>query len=174
MVRAATALLSLLLAAGCGSGAPDRASERTETVEETRVETVEETRELRVERISSAAPGQGPERPRVILAPSAEALSHEIGAEVPDSGEGTYLAVYWGQKPTGGYSLAVRFARLEREHVTVGLALREPLPDAIVTQALTYPYAVAVVKDLDPEGKRFSFVTGDGEKLGWPVRRASD
>ncbi len=176
MIRVATIALFVLIAVGCaagdGSGAPDRTSGRTGASEETRAETSEEARELRVGRISSAAPGQGPERPRVVVAPSAEALSREIGAEVPDSGEGTYLAAYWGQKPTGGYSLAVRSARLEGENVTVGLALKEPPPDAIVTQALTYPYAVAVVRGLDPQGKRFSFVAGDGEELDWPVRRA--
>ena len=160
MIRAATILLFLLVAAGCstgnGSGASDRPSE---------------PRELPLKQISSGEPGQGPERPQVVLAPSAEALSAEIGGNVPRSGEGMYLAVYWGRKPTGGYSLAVKSARLEGKAVTVTLALREPPPDAMVTQALTYPYAVAVLGDPDPEGKRFSFVDGEGEKLDWEVRR---
>jgi hypothetical protein len=30
---------------------------------------------------------------------------------------------------------------------------------------------VAVVRDLAPEGKRFSFVDQDGRELGWSVRR---
>ena len=166
MIRAATILLSLLVTAGCstgdGSGASDRPSEP---------ESVEEPRELPLEQVSSGEPGQGPERPRVILAPSADALSGEIGGNVPDSGAGTYLAAYWGRKPTGGYSLAVKSARLQKNEVTVTLALKEPSPDAMVTQALTYPYAVAVLGDLDPEGKRFSFVDGEGEKLDWEVRR---
>jgi hypothetical protein len=171
MMRAVTILLSLLLAAGCSTGdgsgsAGDQPSEKTEASAE--------PRQLPVEQVSSDAPGQGPERQRVILASSADALSREIGAEVPDSGEGTYLATYWGQKPTGGYSLAVRSARLEGDVVTVRLALEEPPPDAMVTQALTYPYAVAVVRDLDPDDKRFAFVDGDGRELDWPVRRAGD
>jgi len=106
----------------------------------------------------------------VILARSAGALSETTGVEVPDSGNETYLAAYWGEKPTGGYSLAVKSARIEGERVTVRLALKEPPPDAIVTQALTYPYAVAVVQDLDLQGKDFSFVDQDGKELGWPVR----
>lgn len=175
MVHVATALLFLMIAVGCSAGDSSGASDRTsESPEETREETTAQTRELRVEGISSDAPGQGPERPRVILAPSADALSREIRGRVPDSGEGTYLAAYWGQKPTGGYSLAVRSARLQGERVTVELALEEPSPDAMVTQALTYPYAVAVVRDLNPEGKQFSFVTGEGWELDWPVRRADD
>ena len=169
-------MIAVGCSAGDSSGASDRTSESSEQTpessDEAREETTAQTRELRVEGISSDAPGQGPERPRVILAPSADALSREIVGRVPDSGEGTYLAAYWGQKPTGGYSLAVRSARLQGGRVTVELALEEPSPDAMVTQALTYPYAVAVVRDLDPEGRRFSLVTGEGRELDWPVRRA--
>jgi hypothetical protein len=164
MIRAATILLFVLVAAGCaggeGSGTPDRPSGP------------EKPRELPVERVSSGAPGQGPVRPRVIIASSAEVLSREIGGNVPDSGEGTYMAVYWGRKPTGGYSLAVESARLEGNTVTVTLATKEPSPDAMVTQALTYPYAVATLEDLDPEGKRFDFADEEGRKLDWEVRLA--
>jgi hypothetical protein len=153
MLRAGLVMLLLLLA-GCSTG-----------------DGSEEPRDLRVERISSDAPGQGPRHPQAVVAPSAAALSGEIGANVPDSGSGTYLAVYWGEKPTGGYSMSVRSARLEGSRVTVRLALREPPRDAILTQALTYPYAVAVIRELDPGGKHFSFVDENGRALGWPVRR---
>ena len=54
--------------------------------------------------------------------------------ERPDSGSGTYLAAYWGEKPTGGYSMSVRSARLEGSRVIVRLALKEPPRDAILTQ----------------------------------------
>ena len=158
MVRAGTIAL-LLLAAGCSVG--NGAEPSTDA-----------PRDLRVARISSGAPGQGPERPRVILAPSAGALSRAVGANVPDSGEGTYLAAYWGEKPTGGYSLAVESARLEGDRVTVQLPLKEPPPDALVTQALTYPYAVGVLRDLDPRGKQFYFADQRGRELGWSVRPA--
>ena len=129
-----------------------------------------EPRELRVERIFSNAPGEGPCRPGVILASSASALSEELDAEIPDSGEGTYLISYWGEKPTGGYSLAVESARLRGNRATVGLALEGPPPDAIVTQSLTYPYVVAVVHDVDPK-RDFIIVDQQGRELGWPVRR---
>jgi hypothetical protein len=147
-------MMLLLLAAGCSAGSSS-----------------EEPRDLRVERISSDAPGQGPQQPRVVVAPSAAALSGAVGANVPDSGSGTYLAAYWGEKPNGGYSMSVRSARLKGDRVTVRLALKEPPRDAILTQALTYPYAVAVIRGLSPEGKDFSFVDENGRELGWPVRR---
>ena len=153
MVRAGLMML-LLLAAGCSAGNGS-----------------EEPRDLRVERISSDAPGQGPHQPRAVVASSAAALSGATGANVPDSGSGTYLAAYWGEKPTGGYSMSVRSARLEGNRVTVRLALKEPPRDAILTQALTYPYAVAVIRGLSPGDRDFSLVDENGRELGWPVRR---
>ena len=160
MIRTGTVVLLLLLGCGCSAGNGSEPS-------------AEATRDLRVERISSGAPGQGPDQPRVVIASSATALSGATGADVPDSGEGTYLAAYWGERPTGGYSLAVGSARLEGERVTVRLLLEEPPRGAIVTQALTYPYAVAVVRDLDPGGMNFSFTDQNGRELGWPVRLAN-
>jgi hypothetical protein len=162
-------LVLLLLAAGCSAG-NDASKPSPEPSEKT--ETSDEPRGLRVESIFSNAPGQGPRRPSVVLAPSTSALSRVLGASVPpDSGGQTYLISYWGEKPTGGYSLTVESARLRGNRVTVRLTLEEPPPDAILTQALTYPYVVAVVRDVDPRGKDFTFVDQDRRELGWPVRR---
>ena len=154
----------LLLAAGCaaGNGSADNPSA-------TRGASAA-PHDLRVERISSGAPGQGPEHPRVIVAPSAAALSGAIGASIPDSGSGAYLAAYWGEKPTGGYSLAVQSARLEGDRVTIRIHLDKPPPDAVVTQALTHPYAVALLRGLDPRGKGFALLDREGRQLDWPVR----
>lgn len=162
MARASLVLLSLLLAACSAAGNKDSPKEKTT-----------EPRKLDVVRIFSGAPGQGPQDPRVIVAPSATTLSKELGAEIPDSGEGVYLISYWGEKPTGGYSLAIESARLEGDQVTVRLKLKEPPPDAMVTQSLTYPYAAAVVRDMSLQGKTFSFEDQNGRKLDWPVRRVS-
>jgi hypothetical protein len=109
-----------------------------------------------------------------VLAPSAEALSRDLGARIRGSGEGTYLVVYAGQKPTGGYSVGVAGARVEGDRVTVRVSLEDPPPDAIVTQSLTYPYEISVLRGLSAEGKSFSFVDGEGRELGWPVRRAGE
>lgn len=162
MARASLVLLSLLLAACSATGNKDSPEEKPA-----------KPRDLRIERISSGAPGQGPEVPQVILAPSASALSKELGTEIPDSGEGIYLISYWGEKTTGGYSLAIESARLEGDLVTVRLKPEEPPPDAMVTQALTYPYAAGVLREASLRGKEFSFVDQDGRKLDWPVRRVS-
>lgn len=124
-----------------------------------------------VEQLPSGDCGLG--QRRVVVASSAAALSGATGVRVSDSGSGTYLAAFWGEKPTGGYSVAVESARLSGGRVTVRLALREPPPDAMVTQALTYPYAVALLRDVHPEGMEFTFTGSGGQELGWPISRAS-
>ena len=166
MVRTGTIVLMLVLAVGCAAG------DGSEPSGDDSNGTKEAPETLRVVQITSEAPGQGSRGPRVILSPSAAGLERETGASVPsDTGRGAYLAAYWGEKPTGGYSLGARSARLEGERVTVRLALEEPPPDAIVTQALTYPYLVAVVRGVDPTGKDFHFVDQRGRRLDWPLRR---
>jgi hypothetical protein len=163
MVRVGPILLLILLSACSTAGNPgtsDGGSPETQ-----------EPRDLRVERVASGAPGEGPSDPRVVLAPSAEVLSRELGTRIRGLGEGTYLVVYGGQRPTGGYSVGVEGARVEGDRVTVRVSLEDPPPDAIVTQSLTYPYEISVLRGLSAGGKRFPFVDGEGRELGWPVRR---
>lgn len=163
MVRVGPILLLILLSACSTAGNPGPSDGGSPEAPE--------PRDLRVERVAAGAPGEGPPGPRVVLATSAEALSNELGAEIRGSGEGTYLVAYWGERPTGGYSIGVAGARVGGDQVTVRLSLEDPPPDAMVTQSLTYPYEISLLRGLAPEGKSFSFVDGDGEKLDWPVRR---
>jgi hypothetical protein len=166
MVRVGPILLLILLSACSTTGSPATSDEGSPETQR--------PRDLRVERVASGAPGEGPREPRVVLAPSAEALSKDLGAQIRGSGEGTYLVVYVGQQPTGGYSVGVAGARVEGDRVTVRVSLEGPPSDAIVTQSLTYPYEISVLRGLSAEGKSFSFVDGDGRELGWPVRRAGE
>ena len=166
MVRVGPILLLILLSACSTSGDPGRSDSGSQEAQK--------PRDLRVERVASGAPGEGPSDPRVVLAPSAEALSRGLGAQIRGSGEGTYVAAYGGQQPTGGYSVGVAGARVEGNRVTVRVSLEDPPSDAIVTQSVTYPYEISVLRGLSAEGKSFSFVGGDGRELGWPVRRAGE
>lgn len=154
------AALIFLLCAGCAAG-DGSSSEGVRSPARMRV--------LDVEQISSG--DRGLERQRVITAPSAAALAGASGVRVPDSGEGVYVAAFWGRKTTGGYAVSVESARVSDERITVQLALREPPPDAFVTQAITYPYAVAVVRGEALEGKQLLVEGEDGRELGWPVLR---
>ncbi|MBA3950441.1 MAG: protease complex subunit PrcB family protein [Rubrobacter sp.] len=163
MVRIGPILFLILLSACSTTGDPGSSDGNSPETPE--------PRDLRVERVAAGAPGEGPRRPRVVLAPSAEVLSRELGAEIRGSGEGTYLVAYRGEQPTGGYSVGVAGAKIEGNRVTVRVSLEGPPSDAIVTQALTYPYEISVLHGVAPEGKSFSFVDGGGETLDWPVRR---
>src|SRR5829696_2607527 len=94
-----------------------------------------ESRDLLVEQIlSEDLLGDGPKEPQVILASSAAALTKAMDAiggitleegrvEVPDLGDGTYLAAFWGYKPSPGFSVVVESALLEGDQVRVHLAL---------------------------------------------------
>ena len=163
MVRVGPLLLLILLSACSAGGDPGPSGGGPPETPK--------SRDLRVERVASGAPGEGPRDPRVVLAPSAEALSEDLGAQIRGSGAGTYIVAYGGQRPTGGYSVGVAGARVEGDRVTVRVSMEDPPPDAMVTQSLTYPYEISVLGGLSLEGKSFSFVDGSGETLGWPVRR---
>lgn len=174
----AVMLVPLLLSVGCmgggSSGAPDSGTGTTETVPETNSppETTGETTapdKVQLEQISSGTDGL--KRPRVVVARSAGALSEATGVEVPDSGEGTYLAAFWGEKPTGGFTVDFLGVRRVEDRLEIRLALKKPPPDAVVTQALTYPYAAAVIRDGVPDDAGFALVTQGGRQLDWPVRR---
>jgi hypothetical protein len=115
--------------------------------------------------------GEPYREPRLLVAGSAEELSGAAGTEVPDLGDGAYLAALWGEKPTGGYSVGFEGASVEGRGATVTLALGEPPPGLIVTQALTYPHAIGFARGLDPEGLEFSVRDLGGRTLEWPVLR---
>ena len=127
-----------------------------------------QTGDVRVEQLSSGA--MGPEERQVLIATSAGNLAAATGVEVPDRGKGTYLAVAWGEKSTGGYTVGFDSARMEGVEAVVNVALKDPPPDAMVAQAITYPYAVAFLPGVDPGEHKFVFVTQNGRRIGWPVR----
>lgn len=92
--------------------------------------------------------------------------------QVSGTGDGVYVAAFWGRKTTGGYSVAVKSAKVEGDEISIRLTLRQPPADAFVTQAITYPYAVAVLRGTDLEGKRIAAEREGGGELDWPVVRA--
>jgi hypothetical protein len=165
-LRRAALLLALLLApaaAGC-AGEPETLEEARPDTEET----TEEVRDLHVEEVTAGQ--QGLDGPQILLSPSAEALSDETRMEIPDSGAGVYVGAFWGEQRTGGYVVRIESAEQRADEVTVRVSLQRPGPGDIVTQALTYPFAVAVVRDVEADETRFTFVSENGGELDWPVR----
>jgi len=164
--------LLLLVIAGCSSepGGPATGSaEPTAGSGKTARSTTAE--EVVVEQIGGGQ--SGPARQQVIVAGSARELSEAAGVEVPDAGEGVYVSAHAGERPTGGYRVSVSGTGSGGVRVT----LREPDEGDIVTQALTQPYAVAVVRSGSgdpPDAGELRFVDRAGEPLSWPVRVAGE
>ncbi|MDW8424341.1 MAG: protease complex subunit PrcB family protein [Meiothermus sp.] len=55
------------------------------------------------------------------------------------------VAFFWGQKPTGGYSVQYVSSQLSGSTLRVTLRLNSPAPGAILTQALTSPFVMLEV-----------------------------
>lgn len=53
-----------------------------------------------------------------------------------------YIAVGYGERPTGGYSIAVNDLYLGKNAIHITTSLIGPSKDETVTQVLTYPYIV--------------------------------
>ncbi|MGM0651916.1 MAG: protease complex subunit PrcB family protein [Bacillota bacterium] len=58
-----------------------------------------------------------------------------------------YILVTYGEKPTGGYDVEITEIVLQDEKVVVTAEFIEPAEDEMVTQALTYPYDLAMIED---------------------------
>jgi len=56
------------------------------------------------------------------------------------------IAVFLGQKPTGGYAVEVTGVRQKGKRLVVEARVRQPDPGGFVTQALTQPYELVAVK----------------------------
>jgi hypothetical protein len=58
-----------------------------------------------------------------------------------------YLLVTYGEKPTGGYVVEITEITEEDGKLIVTAHFAEPGEDEMVTQALTYPYDLAMLED---------------------------
>lgn len=67
-------------------------------------------------------------------------------------GDSLYIYVGWGEKPTGGYSVDITDVEQNGNGELVVKALfRAPSPDEMVTQIITYPFALIAVEKTDAE-----------------------
>lgn len=65
------------------------------------------------------------------------------GTHTRFTAQGAYFLVAWGEKPTGGYRVTIAEVRQGPDGLEVRAVRQAPAPDAAVTQALSYPYALA-------------------------------
>jgi hypothetical protein len=77
------------------------------------------------------------------------------------------IGVLMGERPTGGFSVAVDSIRREGDNVIVNATFARPASDAIVIQVLTSPFTVVSVPRADlPRGTvRFSLRDVSGQEV---------
>lgn len=100
----------------------------------------------------SSAVSQGPRT--AILATSdaeyqriwREMVGGSGSAPAVDFSQNVVVFLFAGQRNTGGWNVEPRGAAMDGDTLVVDAAVNGPGPDMIVTQALTYPYAVAAVR----------------------------
>jgi hypothetical protein len=56
------------------------------------------------------------------------------------------VALFMGGRPTGGYGVTIKSVTTGEKEIVVAYEETAPPPDAITIQALTQPYAMAVIK----------------------------
>jgi hypothetical protein len=61
------------------------------------------------------------------------------------------IAVFMGERPTGGYGIEIESIDEYPDRITVNIAETEPGPDELTTQALTYPYHIVTTENTDKE-----------------------
>lgn len=75
-------------------------------------------------------------------------IKEKRGYKVIDSEEeGNFIFIGLGEKPTGGYDLAVEEIEREDDVIKITILEYQPKTNDMVTQALTYPYIVIKVED---------------------------
>jgi hypothetical protein len=80
------------------------------------------------------------------------ALWQQVGRDSPRSlevGREMGLVVFLGERTTGGHSVAFTGVRIQDGRFVAEYRGTAPAPDALTTQALTYPWAFAVVPRSD-------------------------
>ena len=76
-----------------------------------------------------------------------DAATNNFGGQTFVHEDILYLLVTYGEKPTGGYSVEITDIKEEEGKLIVTAYFTKPGEDEMVTQALTYPYDLAMLDD---------------------------
>ncbi|TZE83137.1 S-layer homology domain-containing protein [Calorimonas adulescens] len=94
-----------------------------------------------------------------------EDIKEEGGYKAFKDGDTYYLLAAAGEKPTGGYSISIYGARsAEDGSISVFVTERSPKAGDMVTQVITYPYDIKVIKPAG-EVKEIRFLDSRGNIL---------
>jgi hypothetical protein len=61
------------------------------------------------------------------------------------------IAVFMGERPTGGYGIEIESIDAYADRITVNIVETEPGPDELTTQALAYPYHIVTTEKTEME-----------------------
>lgn len=80
------------------------------------------------------------------------------GGEMPaaDFEKGVVVFLMAGMRNTGGWSVEPKSVTMDGDTAVITAEVKAPPPDSIVTQALTYPYAVVAVGSRDVKRVRWA------------------
>lgn len=76
-----------------------------------------------------------------------DASLEKFGAQTIVYEEILYILVTYGEKPTGGFEVEVTGIEEKEDKIIVAVDFTEPGKDDMVTEALTYPYDLAMMDD---------------------------
>jgi hypothetical protein len=62
-----------------------------------------------------------------------------------DIANSNYVILSMGEKNTGGYSIEIEKVEETDKNIIITVKEKNPAPDAMVTQAITYPYTVVKI-----------------------------
>lgn len=68
------------------------------------------------------------------------------------------LTISWGEKPTGGYRIQILDIVFDEQEIVVYYKATAPSPDAIVTQALTYPKDSSLIDKTKLQGRTIKLI----------------
>lgn len=108
-----------------------------------------------------------------------EGLKTEEGYFVFEYDGGQYIAVFAGERNSGGYDIEVDAITMEDGKIIVSTLETAPGPDMMVTMALTYPMTVVKLMDFEPVDNLefeviFSSSIGEGNDKGYFVSETND
>ncbi len=75
-----------------------------------------------------------------------QALINQSDVPSVDFDRSVVVFLLAGMRNTGGWSVAPQSARVEGDTLVVKAKVQGPPPDGMVTQAITYPYAVVAIQ----------------------------
>ena len=74
-----------------------------------------------------------------------------VTVEDIDFSEDMVVAVFMGEKPTGGYSIEIKDVLKKKDHIEFLIEVDEPGPDDMVAQVITSPYHIIKLDRFDTE-----------------------